>query len=54
MVKMINVFLARLGVSVLYTPNGPHFPKKVTVVQNFILSGKDGVCNQELPLAARK
>ena len=37
-----------------YEPDSPHFPKNVVVGQNIFHPGRDGVCNQELPLAVDK
>lgn len=37
---------------VRYTPDSPHFPKNVVVGENIFHAGKDGVCNQELPLGS--
>jgi len=33
-----------------YQPDSPHFPKNVVVGENLFHPGKDGVCNQELPI----
>lgn len=36
-----------------YTPDSPHFPENVIIGQNLFHAGRDGVSNQELPLAGK-
>ena len=42
----------RYALRIDYTPDSPHFPKNVIVGENLFHPGRDGVCNQVLPLGA--
>jgi len=41
----------RYALRIDYTPDSPHFPTSVVVGQNLFHPGRDGVCNQVLPLS---
>jgi hypothetical protein len=43
----------RYALRIDYTTDSPHFPKNVIVGENLFHPGRDGVCNQVLPLGAK-
>ena len=44
----------RYALRIDYTPDSPHFPKNVIVGENLFHPGREGVCNQVLPLRAKE
>ncbi len=44
----------RYALRIDYTLDSPHFPKNVIVGENLFHPGREGVCNQVLPLGAKE